>query len=359
MKLFKIFLSTTLILIFTSCDPETYNNVLGVFDAGFAYVKSNSPEDSPAYTRADAYQSGTGGKVLVALDAAVGTYGALTHKDVSELQGRLRNAQTNLTKTGNFSKSDYANLAGAVCVFGDELIDEHKKQKFEDKVDRLTNPNNAQYNHEFALEVDHIDYEKREIVYKPRWQHIQDLMEYRKSRNDNWVAENLQQISDISLKEYNELPDEQRQEIDLKILANEKSKEEAQTATVEETPAVEEPQKVDYSELIEGIVVADYDINSYKLSAEQKELLNKLSELLKEDESLELTVFGNTCSLGSESVNYEIGLKRANEAKNYLTETGIDANRIEVASHGYSNPVADNSTESGRKSNRRITFKLK
>ena len=174
MKLFKIFLSTTLILIFTSCDPETYNNVLGVFDAGFAYVKSNSPEDSPAYTRADAYQSGTGGKVLVALDAAVSTYGALTHKDVSELQGRLRNAQTNLTKNGNYSKSDYANLAGAACVFGDELIDEYKKQKFEDKVDRLTNPNNAKYNHEFALEVDHIDYEKREIVNKPRWQYIQD-----------------------------------------------------------------------------------------------------------------------------------------------------------------------------------------
>ncbi|MDE6051992.1 MAG: OmpA family protein, partial [Paramuribaculum sp.] len=128
---------------------------------------------------------------------------------------------------------------------------------------------------------------------------------------------------------------------------------------VEETPAVEGPQKVDYSELNEGIVVADYDINSYKLSADQKELLNKIGELLKEDESLELIVYGNTCSLGSETINYEIGMKRANEAKNYLAEMGIDADRIEVESNGYSNPVADNSTESGRKSNRRITFKLK
>jgi outer membrane protein OmpA-like peptidoglycan-associated protein len=66
-------------------------------------------------------------------------------------------------------------------------------------------------------------------------------------------------------------------------------------------------------------------------------------------------VAGHTDSVGSETYNYELGQRRASRVAGYLvSRQGVDPTQLRVVSYGASKPVADNSTASGRRSNRRV-----
>ena len=66
-------------------------------------------------------------------------------------------------------------------------------------------------------------------------------------------------------------------------------------------------------------------------------------------------VSGHTDSVGSETYNYELGQRRASRVAGYLvSKQGVDPTQLRVVSYGASKPVADNSTRSGRQSNRRV-----
>jgi outer membrane protein OmpA-like peptidoglycan-associated protein len=66
-------------------------------------------------------------------------------------------------------------------------------------------------------------------------------------------------------------------------------------------------------------------------------------------------VAGYTDSVGHEDYNYELGQRRATSVAGYLVgRKGLDPTEVRVVSYGASKPVADNSTPSGRRSNRRV-----
>jgi outer membrane protein OmpA-like peptidoglycan-associated protein len=66
-------------------------------------------------------------------------------------------------------------------------------------------------------------------------------------------------------------------------------------------------------------------------------------------------VAGYTDSAGHEDYNYELGQRRATSVAGYLVgKKGLDPTQVRVVSYGASKPVADNSTASGRRSNRRV-----
>ena len=51
-------------------------------------------------------------------------------------------------------------------------------------------------------------------------------------------------------------------------------------------------------------------------------------------------------------------LHRAESVVRYLIEKGIDPHRIEYAGYGFTQPLASNDTDEGRKTNRRVAFKV-
>ena len=66
-------------------------------------------------------------------------------------------------------------------------------------------------------------------------------------------------------------------------------------------------------------------------------------------------VAGYTDSVGREDYNYELGQRRATSVVGYLVgKKGLDPTQVRMVSYGASKPVADNSTPTGRRKNRRV-----
>ena len=103
-----------------------------------------------------------------------------------------------------------------------------------------------------------------------------------------------------------------------------------------------------------------FKFRSAMLSDEAKA---KIDEMFT-DEKIDLNnvrfeIEGYTDNLGSEELNHQVGLARANAVKQYLGEQyEIPADWMKVVSYGMDKPAADNSTPEGRARNRRVVIKV-
>ena len=70
--------------------------------------------------------------------------------------------------------------------------------------------------------------------------------------------------------------------------------------------------------------------------------------------NLKLQVEGYTDNIGSEEYNQKLSEERADSVRDYLVTEGVAQPNISAAGYGKSDPVADNSTSSGRAENRRV-----
>jgi outer membrane protein OmpA-like peptidoglycan-associated protein len=98
--------------------------------------------------------------------------------------------------------------------------------------------------------------------------------------------------------------------------------------------------------------------NQTSLTDEQKSALAEKIALLKEHPDLRVICEGHTCDLGSEEVNLRIGKLRAEVAKKYLVEQGIDETRISVVSKGFKEPLVSGTDNASREKNRRVVIKI-
>jgi len=108
-------------------------------------------------------------------------------------------------------------------------------------------------------------------------------------------------------------------------------------------------------------VVGDYspiqfEFDSYVLKTSSYPTLDKVSQDLR-DSGNALTLEGHASAEGTEDYNMQLSKDRANAVKNYLVNSGVDANKLEVVGYGETQPIASNATESGRVQNRRVEFK--
>lgn len=95
------------------------------------------------------------------------------------------------------------------------------------------------------------------------------------------------------------------------------------------------------------------------LNAGSKSDLTKFADVLKQNTDCDVAIFGHTDSTGSDAVNNPLSVKRAQSVQNYLTAQGVTAKQFKtVEGKGSTQPVADNSSEAGRKQNRRVEVYL-
>ena len=87
----------------------------------------------------------------------------------------------------------------------------------------------------------------------------------------------------------------------------------------------------------------------------------KLDDLVSKMGAINLEVIiavGHTDSVGSDSYNQKLSVRRSEAVKAYLTSKGVEKNRVYTEGKGEKQPVADNKTKEGKAKNRRVEIEV-
>ncbi|NWK54897.1 OmpA family protein [Verrucomicrobiaceae bacterium N1E253] len=105
-------------------------------------------------------------------------------------------------------------------------------------------------------------------------------------------------------------------------------------------------------------IVLFFKLDSNELTRRTKRQLKIVAKLLKASADKKLTISGHTDALGSDSYNLKLSRKRAEAVVQFLTEVGVPAQQMQITSHGKSQPRQPNTTDDGRRANRRAEIIL-
>lgn len=97
-----------------------------------------------------------------------------------------------------------------------------------------------------------------------------------------------------------------------------------------------------------------FKAGSAELVPSSLKTLDEAIKGLKRNPKAKVEIQGHTSSEGDDDFNQQLSAERAYSVKRYMVEQGISDSRLSATGYGSSQPKADNSTESGRKQNRRI-----
>ncbi len=121
-------------------------------------------------------------------------------------------------------------------------------------------------------------------------------------------------------------------------------------AEVEAEPAEPEPAPV--------LVMDDvhFEFDKYSLTAEARRILAQTARILKDNPALRLQIEGHCDDRGTQEYNLALGQRRAQAAKDYLVNFGVDPGRVSVISYGEERPLDPQATEEAWARNRRAHF---
>src|SRR5262249_5704791 len=92
----------------------------------------------------------------------------------------------------------------------------------------------------------------------------------------------------------------------------------------------------------------------YKLRPDSLSKLNLVAATLKELGGQTFIVEGYTDSTGSDAVNQQLSIKRAQTVRGYLIRRGLQPDQVKAVGRGKERPIAPNDTPEGRAQNRRV-----
>ncbi|QIA65066.1 OmpA family protein [Vibrio astriarenae] len=101
-----------------------------------------------------------------------------------------------------------------------------------------------------------------------------------------------------------------------------------------------------------------FDTNSSSLNPSIYNTLNGVARILVEYPETVLLIDGHTDSTGSESYNQQLSVQRADSVRSYLSAQKVSFSRLNTRGMGESSPICDNSTEQGRRCNRRVEINI-
>lgn len=99
-----------------------------------------------------------------------------------------------------------------------------------------------------------------------------------------------------------------------------------------------------------------FEIGESRLLPDSYDQLDGLLKMLKDEPKMTIIVEGHTDNVGDPTQNKRLSLERAYNVREYLISKGIAGFRIQFKGYGDTKPIADNSTDEGRKMNRRVEF---
>jgi outer membrane protein OmpA-like peptidoglycan-associated protein len=110
-----------------------------------------------------------------------------------------------------------------------------------------------------------------------------------------------------------------------------------------------------FTGVIPGI---NYKTGSAEILPGSFAILDSALKVLQDFPDVNLEISGHTDSKGKANYNLNLSQNRANSVKLYFVSRGIASTRLQSVGYGKDRPIADNSTASGRATNRRTEFRL-
>ena len=113
-------------------------------------------------------------------------------------------------------------------------------------------------------------------------------------------------------------------------------------------------------ELNKAIVLKNinFDFAKHSLKPSSYDELNGVVGVLVKNPPYTIQLNGHTDNVGNKSANLTLSINRAKSVEEYLISKGIDSSRISSKGYGSVVPIASNSTEDGRNTNRRVELVL-
>jgi len=88
-------------------------------------------------------------------------------------------------------------------------------------------------------------------------------------------------------------------------------------------------------------------------------MLQEIANLLKVTPSIKrMSIEGHTDDRGAADLNLRLSQARSNSVMVWLSNHGVEAKRLEAHGYGKTRPIADNKTDEGRLTNRRVEFHI-
>ena len=101
-----------------------------------------------------------------------------------------------------------------------------------------------------------------------------------------------------------------------------------------------------------------FNTNEYTVRNEFFPVLDSVAQVLYKYTDTRLVVTGHTDSTGAADYNYNLSNRRATSVANYLAANGVDQSRLIAQGVGPDQPIASNTTESGKAQNRRVELQI-
>jgi len=101
-----------------------------------------------------------------------------------------------------------------------------------------------------------------------------------------------------------------------------------------------------------------FETGSEKIQDASDAALTEIAEILQKNPGYRLQIDGHSDNTGPAAKNLVLSQKRAQAVKKFLVAKGIAAGRLGATGYGQAQPIADNSTKEGQRTNRRVELKL-
>ena len=125
---------------------------------------------------------------------------------------------------------------------------------------------------------------------------------------------------------------------------------------VKKVPAAPPPAAPITEPRIDTLVLQDvlFKFDSGSLTPAASQVLDTIVAKLQRKPYKKIRVEGHTDSLGTDSYNLDLSGRRANSVMQYFIMKGMDTSLIHAEGKGESHPVATNTSDEGRRRNRRV-----
>lgn len=113
----------------------------------------------------------------------------------------------------------------------------------------------------------------------------------------------------------------------------------------------------------EGILVTFesgilFGFDSTSIQPQGRENLRTLAANLDKYPDTDLLIVGHTDDVGDANYNQSLSERRARAAADYLASQGVDRGRLRTSGRGEVEPIAENTSDSGRQENRRVEIAI-